>query len=128
MTMETPAKPGEIVGAVGKRLMDCLNEAEKAPVATMGHELDDGTYEFLVGPVYLPHHTVTLTAPTETRQLVAHLRLESQQRPAPRRVLWLCKRGEGYAELDQPTGAVVIEDVVADPGADVVSIRYHLSR
>ena len=124
--METPGA-SEICSAVGSRVMDCVNDTEGAMVATMGHSLPDGTFEFLVGPVFLPHEAVTLTAPTETRQLVAHMRLENQERPEPRRVRWFCKRGDGYTELDQPPDAIVVESVVADPGEDVIDIRYHLS-
>src|SRR5689334_11029291 len=70
-----PLGTAQICKAVGIQVMDCLNGAGH-PVATMGHGLPDGSYEFLLGPVYLPHDQVSLRAPAETRQLLANLRLE----------------------------------------------------
>lgn len=124
---DAPAlKTAEICAAVGAQVMDCLNETG-APVAIMGHSLPDGSYEFLLGPVYLPNGKVSLAAPTETRRLFTNLRLEDARLAEPRRVRWMCKRGDEYAEIAQPARAIVIERTEVPPDENVVIIYHHNS-
>jgi len=124
---ERGAKAPEVCAAVGGQVMDQLNNAVTS-VATMGHTEADGTYEFTLGPVYLPRPEASLTAPVEGRRLFVNLRLEDQKRTEARRVHWMCKRGDDYTEVPQaPAQAIVIDSISADPGEDTVYIRYHNS-
>lgn len=127
---EAPSKVSAITSMVGNQVMDTLNEAAGAIVAAKGNGLSDGSYEFLLGPVYVPQDGVSMAAP-RARSLLANLRLENQERqgaePVP--IRWLCKRGDEYAEVPgQPAEAIVMESIEAFPGRGVVTVRYHVSR
>lgn len=122
---EPDMKTADITAAVGVQVMDALNQA--GPIAVMGHPLQDGSYEFLLGPVYLPHEAVSLQAPTETRRLFANLRLEDAKRTEPRKVKWMCKRGDEYKEVPQPGNAIVIDSSESRPDENVVYIYHHNS-
>jgi hypothetical protein len=64
----------ELGAAVGQLVMDALNQPSGFPIAVMGHLLDDGTYEFLLGPVFLPQAEPALRDQRETRQFTVTLR------------------------------------------------------
>lgn len=129
----TEMKTADICQAAGMQVMDKLNDVvagahSKPPVAVMGHNLDDGSYEFLLGPVYLPHDQVSLAPPTETRAMFVNLRLDDMPIVKADQVKWMCKRGDDYVEDEQPTRAIVIDGIQIDPDKGHVSVCYHNSR
>lgn len=120
-------KTADITEAVGAQVMAHLNDGG-GMIATMGHGLEDGTYEFRLGPVYLPHGNVQLRSAPETRSLFATLRLEDQRRAEPKRVRWLCKRGDSHAETPQPNQAIVVDEITMPLDEDMIHVYYHNTR
>lgn len=123
-------KTSEICQAAGQQVMDALNDlvAPTAPTAVMGHNIDDGSYEFMLGPIFLPHDSVSLKPPTETRNMFVNVRLDHMPLDEDQQIRWMVKRGDDYTEDVMPSQAIVVDSFKVDPDTGLIYVFYHNSR